>query len=1105
MSSTYDILIDKLNHFIKRFYLSQIVRGIILTLSTWFLFYVLFSSLEFYGEFGGMIRAALFFGYIGLATVTAYYFIGIPSLKYFALGKRISHEQAALIVGLHFKEIRDGLLNILQLNKHRNDAVSLSLLEASIAEKGKRLEPFHFDEAVDFKENRRYLKFIGASLLFLFLVGLYEPRMYGVATDRLVHFNEEFDPIAPFKFNLKTESLTALRGEDFTLNLTIEEQDALPAHVFIEFGNERHKMSITELGLFEYRFRNVRESLEFRFFADGYYSRSYTLSVKPKPLLLSYELQIDYPKYLKRESEQFSNTGDIVVPEGSRLRWEVKTMDVDSVAFVFDKATSILNQSAENSFVCEYLALVSGEYGFSVSNNEVNKWDTIFYFMEVIKDKFPGIQLASFEDSSSFMRMYFEGYIKDDYGFSALTFNYKINDGEINREFLNIIPEGTEQQFFHVLDLSGMNISQGDKVEYFFEVKDNDGVNGPKSAKTMISYFALPNKQEITGALNEKSEEISNGVEESLEDIKNLQKQLNELKESVLDKKSADWQDKKRLEDILKIQRKLQNRAEEINKVNEMKNKQTEELTEQEKRLLDKQQELENLFKELLNDEMRSKMQELMELMDEMNKDRLLEKMEEIELSTEDMEKQLDRSLELFKQMEVERKLTEAIKDVEGLSKETKEAAEESGKKEEAQEKQNGLEQEMNRINKELEELKQLDRQLENANGMDQMNEEQNKAMDEMQKASDEIKEGNVKEGSKLQKEASESLSQLAQKLNKMKNEMQSKRQGEDLNAMRDLLENLIRLSFDQEELMEELKSASNESPQYVELTRRQDRLKREAQMIEDSLFALSKRVVEIESVVNKEIALVEMNMEKAIYEMANGRTREARERQQRVMTSVNNLALLLDEAVQQAQQQMAQNNGNSSCDKPGGGKPNKSGKGSMSDLQKQINEQLKQLKEAMEKGGKLPGGDKDGMGIGLNERLAKLSAKQAQLRNEVSKELKESGVGNSEYGKALKELEKLMEETETDLVNKRISQETIKRQEQILSRLLESEKADREHGFEEKRESTESKDLKNGNSSLFLEYKMEKFKEVEMLRTVSPALRKYYKDKVLTYFNDIK
>jgi hypothetical protein len=229
-------------------------------------------------------------------------------------------------------------------------------------------------------------------------------------------------------------------------------------------------------------------------------------------------------------------------------------------------------------------------------------------------------------------------------------------------------------------------------------------------------------------------------------------------------------------------------------------------------------------------------------------------------------------------------------------------------------------------------------------------------------------------------------------------------------------------------------------------------------------------------------------------------------------MTSINNLALLLNESLEkmqmEAQEQMKKKGGGGgSCKKPG----KSSGQGqpkfsNMKQMQEQLNKQIAEMKKMMEQGkmngGKKPG-EKPGNGMGLgnspgmSEQLAKMAAEQEAIRRALQEALQKTG-GNNPGG----DLQKLMEETENDLVNKSISQETIKRQEQILTRLLEHEKAEREKEFDEKRKSTESKDPLSSNPPDFLEYKRMKEQEMELLKTMPPALNPYYKNKVSSYFN---
>src|SRR5690554_1613955 len=120
-------------------------------------------------------------------------------------------------------------------------------------------------------------------------------------------------------------------------------------------------------------------------------------------------------------------------------------------------------------------------------------------------------------------------------------------------------------------------------------------------------------------------------------------------------------------------------------------------------------------------------------------------------------------------------------------------------------------------------------------------------------------------------------------------------------------------------------------------------------------------------------------------------------------------------------------------------------------------------------------------------------------MQEELSKE-NEGGAGKGE----LQKLQEMMEETETDLVNKQITRETLMRQENIMNRLLESEKAEREREKDEQRKATEFTDEFSRNPKTFFEYNKLKESEIELLRTLPPSFSPFYKTKVTEYFNSI-
>jgi hypothetical protein len=379
----------------------------------------------------------------------------------------------------------------------------------------------------------------------------------------------------------------------------------------------------------------------------------------------------------------------------------------------------------------------------------------------------------------------------------------------------------------------------------------------------------------------------------------------------------------------------------------------------------------------------------------------------------------------------------------------------------------------------------------------------------DMQESDQQLGEQKNKKASQSQKSAAQKMDQLSQKMKQEQEKQEQEQQEEDIMALRALLENLIRFSLDQEGLMEELKSIDVNNPRYTKLAQRQRELKDDAAMLEDSLFALSKRVPQISSVVNTEIAAINSYISKSIAHLQDRIVPQARSDQQYVMTSVNNLALLLSEAFNQMQQQMSESKMKSSgnCKKPGSGKPSSSAE-QMRKMQQQLNEQLKALKKKMEgqqKGeGNKPKEGKNGQS-GMSEELARLAAQQEALRNELQKfSEQENKDGQGSLGN-LDKVAQQMEETEKDIVNRRITQETLRRQEEILTRLLESEKAEREREQDEKRQSNEGNDNMIRNTGQFEEYKRLKMKEVELLKTIPPGLNAFYKNLVNYYFQALE
>jgi hypothetical protein len=195
---------------------------------------------------------------------------------------------------------------------------------------------------------------------------------------------------------------------------------------------------------------------------------------------------------------------------------------------------------------------------------------------------------------------------------------------------------------------------------------------------------------------------------------------------------------------------------------------------------------------------------------------------------------------------------------------------------------------------------------------------------------------------------------------------------------------------------------------------------------------------------------------------------------------------------------------GQQMCEKPGDGeggegkkpgKPgNKPGMGGLKEMQDQLNQQIEKMQQQM-KNGKNPS----------SKDFAEMAAKQAAIRKALQDMKRKKQQNGKEAGKELQNLINEMDKTETDLVNKKLPNDINKRQQDIMTRLLEHEKSEREREYNNERKSEQPKQAEPKIPPAMQDYLNKRKGQVEMFKTVSPALKPYYKNLVEEYFRSLK
>jgi hypothetical protein len=155
--NNYSLILSKIHRFTQKFYLNELLKGAILFTTIGLLYFFLTLFIEYFLWLKPLYRTILFWIFIIVEASLIYKFVLIPILRLFGIKNGISEQQASKLIGKHFPDIDDKLLNMLQLHESYPDS---ELVLASIDQKAENLKPFSFHAAINFKSNQKYIKYL---------------------------------------------------------------------------------------------------------------------------------------------------------------------------------------------------------------------------------------------------------------------------------------------------------------------------------------------------------------------------------------------------------------------------------------------------------------------------------------------------------------------------------------------------------------------------------------------------------------------------------------------------------------------------------------------------------------------------------------------------------------------------------------------------------------------------------------------------------------------------------------------------------------------------------------------------------------------------------
>jgi hypothetical protein len=899
-------------------------------------------------------------------------------------------------------------------------------------------------------------------------------------------------------------------------------------------------------------------------------------------------MQLDYPAYVNKEDETINGTGNATIPEGTKISWKLQAKATNNIQLQLPDTAEAF-QKNEKEFSISKQIFRNTNYQISTSNNQLKDYEKLAYQLKVVRDEYPEMEVQMKKDSLDEQLMYFYGKLSDDYGLSKLQLVYfpSENPEQVKKKALNV-SNSTFDDFVFSFP-ADVELDRGKTYEYYFQLFDNDRVNGGKSTKSQtFNYRKLTEDEEEDQQLNNQEETIKD-MDNSLEKMKKSNEELQELDRLQKEKAKLNYNDRKKLENYIRRQQQQEKLMKQYSKqmkenLEEFQKDKPDEFKEQLKERLEKNEERIEENEELLK--------ELEKYQDKIGKEELNEKIEKLSKQNQNEQKSLEQLLELTKRYYVQKKAEKIAQDIDKLAEEQKALAEnDSTNTAEAQKKMNEafekLKEDMEDLEKENEGLKKpLDlprdkteeasiekNQLEATEELEKeepKTDEENTEGENPEKSKEEEKsEGQSEEnsdGSKSEEEQSSESKQSSpsqkakqkqksagEKMKKMAGQMMNmmmqggaEQQKEDAEMLRQILDNLITFSFQQEDLMEEFQTIEENSPKYASKLRYQYVLKENFKHVDDSLYALALRNPMVGDQITSQLTDIEFNIDKSLERLSENQIRTGVASQQYTFKGANDLANMLNSSLQQMQA-MAMGSGSGE----GQGKQGKQGQGQgqgfqLSDIIQKQGELGKQAGQGKGKkpgegnqpgGGKQPGGQsgegssgssgesgnsgdngrngKDGKPNGSGENgksggnsgksqekmsgeIYQIYKQQQELRNQLENMIREQGLD----AKA-QQLAKSMKRVEDELLRNGVTNRTESQMKNIQHQLLKLEEASLQQGQDNKRESeTNLKRFQNQINS-DLQKAKEYFNTTEILNRQSLPLRQNYKDKVQEYFKN--
>lgn len=1060
----------------------------------------------------------------GIAAAIAW-FIVRPLLRLSGILKTDTNETTALKVGGHFPGIRDRLLDALQIYEGRDrlrSNYSVDLIDASFADLCRQIEPLRFTDAVGDARVRKARKFVAMAFAVFLLLFVISPSGFLGSFHRLVHYNESFAASLPVEIVVEPGNAEVVRGQSIsiairTMGKPVESLSLLTRQKGqVDFDLQTLKPQ--QSGVFRTELRDLKTSTEYFAAVEDVKSDRFMISVLDRPLIRSVQLRVTPPPYTRLPAKILDeNIGDFSAYPGSRVSLRLtSSKDLDSAAAAFSDRSFVRLAAAGMGATGTFGVLQSKSYHLILRDkNGLTNIDPIEYTIKIIPDEYPTAEILSPAknlDLTEEMKLDISVRIKDDFGFSKLRLAYRLAQSRYEKppdEFSYAeIPlpqktQGSADLIYH-WDLAPQHLVPEDAVAYYVEVFDNDAVNGPKSGRSETYLVRLPSLEEVLSDVSQSHEESMESMQSMASETEQLKRDMEDLQRDMKKNRDhTDWQQQKKAEEMLRRYEAMKKKIDDLSQKLDEAVKKMDDNKLLSNQTLEKYQELQKLMDQLKSPELQEALKKLQESMKQLSPQEMKSAMEKMKLSEEQFRQNLERTIELLKRIHIEQKIDEIIKRAEELQKQqgdlkqqgSQSKSPDAQQRQELAEKQKDLQKQAESMEKETSDLQKKMEEFPKEMPLEQMNQaksnlDQKKIGNRMQKSAQQMQSGNMQDAEKNQEQTEQDLSDFQQQMKDVQDALQDKQMKQIVNEMRKQLQNVLELSKREEALKDETRSLDPNSQQFREGAQKQNDTRNDLGNVADKMAELGKKTFAVSPEMGRELGNALNSMESAQENMEGRNPGGSSEKQNEAMGSLNKAAMMMQNAL----------NG------MGAGQGGMGMAGLMSRLGQMMGAQA-----GINQGTQNAMGQGEGQGMSAQQQAEyqRLAGAQGSVQKSLQ-ELNEEAKNAGEFSKLLGDLDKVaeeMKEVQTDLEQDNVNPNTVRKQEHILSRLLDSQRSMRERDYEKRRRAeTGNNVVRSSPADIDLSSQEGKNRlREELLKVLEGKYSKDYEALIRKYFDQLE